>query len=75
MTNSDDVQRTILRNMLLGRWAAEKLGLTGREPDANSERSFRRCCSGDARAQPHVAMRSAAHTSSTTGMDITVMET
>ena len=33
MSNSDDVQRTILRNLLLGRWAAEKLGITGRDAD------------------------------------------
>jgi len=31
MTNVDDV--TILRNMLLGRWAAEKLGLTDQDAD------------------------------------------
>jgi len=37
MTNSDDVQRTIIRNKLLGRWAAEKLGMTGRDADAYSD--------------------------------------
>ena len=37
MTTSDEVQRTILRNMLLGRWAAEKLGLTGRDAEAYSD--------------------------------------
>ena len=37
MTNSDDVQTTILRNMLLGRWAAEKLGITGRDAKAYSD--------------------------------------
>jgi hypothetical protein len=37
MTNSDDVQTTILRNMLLGRWAAEKLGITGRDAEAYSD--------------------------------------
>jgi len=37
MTSSDDVQRTILRNKLLGRWAAEKLGITGRDADAYSD--------------------------------------
>ena len=37
MTSSDDIQRTILRNMLLGRWAAEKLGITGRDADAYSD--------------------------------------
>jgi hypothetical protein len=37
MTSFDEVGRTILRNKLLGRWAAEKLGMTGREADAYSE--------------------------------------
>jgi hypothetical protein len=37
MTSSDEVRRTILRNKLLGRWAAEKLGLTGRDADAYSD--------------------------------------
>ncbi len=37
MTESDDVQKTILRNKLLGRWAAEKLGLTGRDVEAYSD--------------------------------------
>ncbi|KLK90525.1 hypothetical protein AA309_25295 [Microvirga vignae] len=37
MTSSDDVQKTILRNKLLGRWAAEKLGITGRDADAYSD--------------------------------------
>ena len=37
MTNSDDVQTTILRNMLLGRWAAEKLGISGRDAKAYSD--------------------------------------
>jgi hypothetical protein len=32
MNGADDV--TILRNMLLGRWAAEKLGLKGQDADA-----------------------------------------
>jgi hypothetical protein len=36
MTSSDDVQTTILRNMLLGRWAAEKVGITGRDAEAYS---------------------------------------
>ena len=36
MTSSKDVERTILRNKLLGRWAAEKLGLTGRDAEAYS---------------------------------------
>jgi hypothetical protein len=37
MTNSDDVQKTILRNKLLGRWAAERLGITGRAAEAYSD--------------------------------------
>jgi hypothetical protein len=37
MTNSDDVQTTILRNMLLGRWAAEKLGIVGQDAEAYSD--------------------------------------
>jgi hypothetical protein len=37
MTSSDDVQKTILRNKLLGRWAAEKLGLKGRDAVAYSD--------------------------------------
>ena len=37
MTSFDDVERTILRNKLLGRWAAEKLGITGRDADAYSD--------------------------------------
>jgi hypothetical protein len=37
MTNFDDRGRMILRNMLLGRWAAEKLGIAGREADAYSD--------------------------------------
>ena len=37
MTSSDDVAKTILRNKLLGRWAAEKLGITGRDADAYSD--------------------------------------
>ncbi|MDF2970794.1 MAG: hypothetical protein K0R61_1244 [Microvirga sp.] len=37
MTSSDDVQKTILRNKLLGRWAAEKLGLTGRDAEVYSD--------------------------------------
>ena len=34
---TSDVVRTMLRNMLLGRWAAEKMGLTGQEAQAYSE--------------------------------------
>jgi hypothetical protein len=37
MTSSKDVDRTILRNKLLGRWAAEKLGITGQDADAYSD--------------------------------------
>jgi hypothetical protein len=37
MTSSDDVQRTILRNKLLGRWAAEKLGIAGQDAEAYSD--------------------------------------
>jgi hypothetical protein len=37
MTSSDDVVKTILRNKLLGRWAAEKLGLRGRDAEAYSD--------------------------------------
>ena len=34
---SSDVEKTILRNMLLGRWAAEKLGMADRDADAYSD--------------------------------------
>jgi hypothetical protein len=37
MTSSNDVQKTIIRNKLLGRWAAEKLALTSRDADAYSD--------------------------------------
>src|SRR5215207_7388191 len=37
MTSFNDVEKTILRNKLLGRWAAEKLGLTGRDVTAYSD--------------------------------------
>ena len=37
MAGSDNVRKTILRNKLLGRWAAEKLGIAGREADAYSD--------------------------------------
>ena len=37
MTSVDDVGKTILRNKLLGRWAAEKLGITGRDAKAYSD--------------------------------------
>jgi hypothetical protein len=37
MTSLDDLKRTIRRNKLLGMWAAEKLGITGRDADAYSD--------------------------------------
>jgi len=37
MTSSDDMQKMVLRNKLLGRWAAEKLGLTGHAAEAYSD--------------------------------------
>jgi hypothetical protein len=37
MTSFDDVGKTILRNKLLGRWAAEKLGITGQDAVAYSD--------------------------------------
>ena len=37
MTSSDDARRMILRNKLLGRWAAEKLGITGQDAVAYSK--------------------------------------
>jgi hypothetical protein len=37
MSGFHDLGKTMLRNMLLGRWAAEKLGLTGADADAYSE--------------------------------------
>jgi len=37
MASVDDGGRTILRNMLLGRWAADKLGITGPEAVAYAE--------------------------------------
>lgn len=37
MTSFDDVRKTILRNKLLGRWAAEQLGLTGQVAKAYSD--------------------------------------
>lgn len=37
MTSSKDVQRTILRNKLLSRWAAKKLGLTGQDAETYSD--------------------------------------
>ncbi|EIM25279.1 ATPase inhibitor subunit zeta [Microvirga lotononidis] len=37
MASVDDGARTILRNKLLGRWAAEKLGMTGRDAEAYAD--------------------------------------
>lgn len=37
MTRVDDVEKTMLRNKLLGRWAAEKLGLKGRDAEAYAD--------------------------------------
>jgi hypothetical protein len=37
MSGFDDFGKTLLRNMLLGRWAAEKLGLTGQDAVSYSE--------------------------------------
>src|SRR4051812_42154976 len=37
MTSSDDVEKTILRNKLLGRWAAEKSGMKGLDAKAYSD--------------------------------------
>jgi hypothetical protein len=37
MTSVDDLKRTIRRNKLLGMWAAEKLGIIGRDAKAYSD--------------------------------------
>ena len=37
MTNSDDWRKTVRLNKLLGLWAAEKLGITGRDAEAYSD--------------------------------------
>jgi hypothetical protein len=37
MTSFDDVERRILRDKLLGRWVAEKMGLTGAHADSYSD--------------------------------------
>ena len=36
MTIPDDWKKTVRRNKLLGMWAAEKLGITGRDAEAYS---------------------------------------
>jgi hypothetical protein len=41
MTSSNDVERTMIRNKLFGRWAAEKLGLTGQDAEAYSDALMR----------------------------------
>ena len=37
MTSLDELKTTIRRNLLLGMWAAEKLGLAGREAEIYAE--------------------------------------
>jgi len=37
MIDSDDWKKTVRLNKLLGMWAAEKLGITGRDADAYSD--------------------------------------
>jgi hypothetical protein len=37
MTSSHDLKKTIRRNKLLGMWAAEKLGITGRDAETYSD--------------------------------------
>ena len=37
MTIPDDWKKTVRRNKLLGMWAAEKLGITGRDAEAYSD--------------------------------------
>jgi hypothetical protein len=37
MTSSDDRKKTVRLNKLLGVWAAEKLGITGRDAEAYSD--------------------------------------
>src|SRR5215470_1303251 len=37
MSSPDDWKKTIRRNKLLGMWAAEKLGITGRDAEAYSD--------------------------------------
>ena len=37
MTSFDDLKQTIRRNKLLGVWAAEKLGITGRDAETYSD--------------------------------------
>ena len=37
MASSDEWKKTVRRNKLLGMWAAEKLGITGRDAEAYSD--------------------------------------
>ena len=37
MTSVDDLKQTICRNKMLGMWAAEKLGITGRDAETYSD--------------------------------------
>jgi hypothetical protein len=37
MTSFDDLKQTIRRNKLLGMWAAERLGITGRDAETYSD--------------------------------------
>ncbi|MGB8632319.1 MAG: ATPase inhibitor subunit zeta [Xanthobacteraceae bacterium] len=37
MTSPDDWKKTVRRNKLLGMWAAEKLGITGRDAETYSD--------------------------------------
>ena len=37
MTSSDDWKKTVRLNKLLGMWAAEKLGITGRDAEAYAD--------------------------------------
>jgi len=41
MTSHKDAQRTMIRNKLLGRWAAAKMGLKGRDAEAYSDALMR----------------------------------
>jgi len=44
MNRLDGVGKTILRNKLLGRWAAEKLGMTGQDAESYSDDLARGTC-------------------------------
>jgi hypothetical protein len=47
MSSDGDVGKTILRNKLLGRWAATKLGMTGRDAEAYSDALARAAIDAD----------------------------